>query len=138
MVFERAKRIRFSHCDPAGIVFYPRYAELLNEVVEDWFADGLGVDLRTLIGEHRLGVPVVRLETDFLAPARFGDTLTFRLAVSTIGGSSLQLAVEAVRGDVPCLRAVLKMVLTSLDSFRAVPIDDQWREKFAAYLAESR
>lgn len=137
MIFERAKRIRFSHCDPVGIIFYPRYAELLNEVVEDWFADGIGIDFRTLIGEHRLGVPVVRLECDFLAPARFGDTLTFRLAVSAIGGSSLQLAIEALRGETPCLRAVLTIVLTSLDSFRAVPIDDFWRGKFAAFQVET-
>lgn len=137
MVFERAKRIRFSHCDPAGIIFYPRYAELLNEVVEDWFADGIGIDFRTLIAEHRLGVPVVRLECDFLAPARFGDTLTFRLAVSAVGGSSVQLAIEAWRGEVPCLRAAMKIVLTSLDSFRAVPIDDLWRGRFAAFQAET-
>lgn len=135
MVFERAKRIRFSHCDPAGIVFYPRYAELLNEVVEDWFADGIGIDFRALISEHRLGVPVVRLECDFLAPARYGDTLTFRLAVSSIGGSSLQLAIEGLCGEKPCLRALLKIVLTSLDSFRAAPIDDFWRGKFAAFQA---
>jgi len=114
MVFERAKRIRFSHCDPAGIIFYPRYAELLNEVVEDWF-----------------------LECDFLAPARFGDTLTFRLAVSAIGGSSVQLAIEALRGETPCLRAALKIVLTSLDSFRAVPIDELWRGRFAAFQVET-
>ncbi|WP_127478461.1 acyl-CoA thioesterase [Sulfurivermis fontis] len=137
MVFERAKRIRFSHCDPAGIIFYPRYAELLNEVVEDWFADGIGIDFRTLIAEHRLGVPVVRLECDFLAPARFGDTLTFRLAVSAVGGSSVQLAIEARRGETPCLRAALTIVLTSLDSFRAVPIDDLWRGRFAAFQAET-
>lgn len=137
MVFERAKRIRFSHCDPAGIVFYPRYVELFNEVVEDWFADGLGIDFRTLVTEHRLGVPVVHLECDFLAPARYGDTLTFRLTVSAIGGSSLQLALEALRDGVPCARAALKLVLTSMDSFRAAPIDDFWRGKFAAFQAET-
>ena len=33
-IFERNKRVRFAHCDPAGIVFYPRYFEMLNELVE--------------------------------------------------------------------------------------------------------
>lgn len=27
---------RFSHCDPAGRVFYPRYLEMFNNLVEDW------------------------------------------------------------------------------------------------------
>lgn len=137
MVFERAKRIRFSHCDPAGILFYPRYAELLNEIVEDWFAEGIGIDFRSLMGEYRLGVPVVHLECDFLAPARLGDTLVFRLAVHAVGASSVQLAIEAWRGETPCLRAALKIVLTALDGFRAVPIDDFWRGKFAAFQAET-
>ena len=29
--------IRFRHCDPAGIVFYPRFIEMAHSVVEDFF-----------------------------------------------------------------------------------------------------
>ena len=36
-------RIRFAHCDPAGIVFFPQYLVMLNGHVEDWFTDGLGL-----------------------------------------------------------------------------------------------
>ena len=36
--------IRFRHCDAAGIVFYPRYFEMMNDLVEDWFAElGMGL-----------------------------------------------------------------------------------------------
>ncbi|MDF6762844.1 acyl-CoA thioesterase, partial [Escherichia coli] len=35
--FERAARIRFAHCDPAGIVYFPQYLVLFNVLVEDWF-----------------------------------------------------------------------------------------------------
>ncbi len=36
MTFERPVRIRFSHCDPAGIVFFPQYLVMTNDVlVED-------------------------------------------------------------------------------------------------------
>ena len=40
-VSERRERVRFGHCDPAGIVFYPRYFEMLNALVEDWISEGL-------------------------------------------------------------------------------------------------
>ena len=33
--------VRFQHTDPAGIVFYPRYFEMINQVIEDWFAEKL-------------------------------------------------------------------------------------------------
>jgi len=137
MHFERSKRIRFSHCDPAGIVFYPRYVELFNEVVEDWFADGLGVDFHALHEEHRLGIPAVRLDVEYFSPSRYGDTLTFRLAVAEIGNTSLSLEIGAWAGDVLRVRGNLKVVLTSMDSFRPVPINYFWRPKFSAFLKET-
>jgi acyl-CoA thioesterase FadM len=30
--------VRFSHCDPGGIVHFPRYFDMVNSAVEDWFA----------------------------------------------------------------------------------------------------
>ena len=48
-VFQREQVVRFGHCDPAGIVFFPRYFEMLNELVEDWFAQALGLPFAVLI-----------------------------------------------------------------------------------------
>ena len=42
--FERPVRIRFSHCDPAGIVFFPQYLVMSNALVEDWFNEALDID----------------------------------------------------------------------------------------------
>ena len=65
--FESKKLIRFQHCDPAGIVFYPQYFVLFHELIEDWFNDGLEVNYADLIAVQRLGVPTVRIECDFVA-----------------------------------------------------------------------
>ncbi len=35
-------KIRFAHCDPAGIVDFAAHFDILNGVVEDWFSEGLG------------------------------------------------------------------------------------------------
>lgn len=42
--FESTKLVRFQHCDPAGIVFYPQYFVLFHELIEDWFNEGLRVN----------------------------------------------------------------------------------------------
>ena len=42
MSYTRLIQIEFNHCDPAGIVFYPRYFEMTNSVVENFFADVVG------------------------------------------------------------------------------------------------
>ncbi|MBI2276891.1 MAG: acyl-CoA thioesterase [Dechloromonas sp.] len=108
MIFRKTKNVRFSHCDPAGIVFYPRYAELCNEVVEDWFREALDVDFHELHEKLRLGVPAVRLEVEYLHPSTYGDTLEFTLAVREIGNASMQLAVVARCGEQERVRIALR------------------------------
>lgn len=71
-VFQKTKDIRFHHCDPAGIVFYPQYLVLCHEFIEDWFNEGLGIPYPDLISLQRLGVPTVRLQCNFRAPSRAG------------------------------------------------------------------
>jgi acyl-CoA thioesterase FadM len=39
--FIKQEKIRFQHIDYAGIVFYPRFLEMLNGLVEDWFEEAL-------------------------------------------------------------------------------------------------
>lgn len=134
-VFERTKTIRFAHCDPAGIVFYPQYLVLCNEIVEDWFADEVGVDFRTLHGTLRLGVPMVHLEVDFVSPGELGDVLDFRLVVTALGQASISLDVSAHSGADVRLRTVQKLVLMNLDTRRPVPIEPAWRDRMTRFLA---
>jgi 4-hydroxybenzoyl-CoA thioesterase len=132
--FRAAKQIRFHHCDPAGIVFYPQYFVLMNELVEDWFNRGLGVDFARFHTEARLGVPMAHLECDFVAPSTVGETLDWALWVEKIGGSSLTLAVEAKQGEDLRVRATLVVVQASLDSRRSVPFAPEFREKLARFV----
>lgn len=133
--FETDKLIRFHHCDPAGIVFYPQYFVLFNELVEDWFNAGLGLDFAAFHAVERLGVPMAHIDCDFLSPSKIGETLRLRLAVKKIGTSSLTLAVEARSdGDVR-VRATLVVVLASLETHRPVPIPAEMRVKLARYVA---
>ena len=64
--FEKQQLIRFHHCDPAGIVFYPQYLILFDELMEDWFNEGLGLDFARFHMQERVGTPAVHLECDFL------------------------------------------------------------------------
>ena len=132
--FATDKLIRFHHCDPAGIVFYPQYFVLFNELVEDWFNRGLGIDFARLHVEQRRGVPMRRLECDFLSPSRIGERLTFTLALTKIGGSSLTAAVEAAAGGVVRVRATLVLVYLSLETHRPVPLPDELRAKLARFV----
>jgi 4-hydroxybenzoyl-CoA thioesterase len=134
--FRRTRMIRFSDCDPAGIVFYPQYFVMLNGLVEDWVSEGLGVDYHALISERRIGLPTVRLEADFRAVSRMGDQVALGLCVERLGSRSISLALRCFETERGELRMQVKQVLvtTSLESHRAVEIPQDLR---AAILREA-
>lgn len=107
--------VRFQHCDPAGIVFFPRYYELLNLTVERFFEEVVGASFRTLHLEWGLGVPTVRIETEFRAVSRLEDALTFELTVAHVGRSSLRLVIECL-GEARDLRLRTTHTLAAIDT----------------------
>lgn len=125
--------IRFSHSDPAGIVYYPNYFNMFNALIEDWFNHRLEVDYAQQILLHRRGLPTVHAECDFFIPSRMGDFLTLTLLVRDVGRSSIRLAVHGHVGREERLRANLVLVLISLDNGKSMPIPDDLRTRVAAY-----
>ena len=131
--FELPLRIRFAHCDPAGIVFFPQYLVLFNGLVEDWFTDGLQVSYADLLGPRRVGIPIVRLECDFKAISRMGDDVELSLAVARLGGSSLTLALECRAGEELRVASRQVLVFTSLDTHKPIAVPPDVRSAISSF-----
>jgi 4-hydroxybenzoyl-CoA thioesterase len=136
-MFRSDKLIRFHHCDPAAIVFYPQYFVLFHELVEDWFADGLGIDYAEFISVHGVGLPMAKIECEFLAPSRMGDMLSLDLSVLRIGTTSIVLRVRGSVGDQQKVRATLHLVHVSLASLRPVPVPPELRAGMMRFCASN-
>lgn len=122
--FERAHRIRFSECDPAGIVFYPQYFVLFNDLLEAWIDHLLpGVGFAGYIGQLRYGLPTVELHAQFEAVSRMGDEVTLVLEVERLGGKSLTLNLSCIAASGE-LRMKVRQVLvcTSLETHRSIDV----------------
>lgn len=133
-VFAREVLVRFGDCDPAGIVFYPRYFEMFNNMVEDWCAHGLGTSFRELHQKRGLGLPTISIQTDFVAPSRLGDMLRAELQVEKLGGASLTVAIRLMGEDGAVrVRASLVLVLMELNTMRATRIPDAMRARIAQF-----
>lgn len=135
--FETPLRIRFAHCDPAGIVFFPQYLVMLNGLLEDWFTQGLGVPFNDLLGPRRVGTPTVRLECDFTAISRMGDELVLGLEIERLGRSSLVLQLDGRCGAETRLKARQVIVFTSLDTHQPIPMPDDVRHAIATRFTDS-
>ena len=125
--------VRFSHCDPAGIIFYPQYFIMFNGLVEDWFNHALGINYADFITERRLGLPMVNIQCDFVTPSKIGEVITLTLKVERIGNSSIQLLVQAVYADKVRLSAKLTICVFAFATTRAVPIPDDLRQRLTDF-----
>jgi len=131
--FYTDRLVRFSYCDPAGIIFYPQYFVMFNGLVEDWFNQGMGVDYAGFINDQRRGFPIVTLSCDFVTPSKIGEVITLALKVESLGRSSFKLRVACQYQGQERVRANLVLVTMDLDTGRAVAIPDELRLLMASF-----
>jgi 4-hydroxybenzoyl-CoA thioesterase len=132
MIYRRIIPVEFNHCDPAGIVFYPRYFEMTNSVVENFFDTVLGHSYAHMMEERR-GVPTARIEVNFKVPSRLGDKPEFRLEIQAVGRSSVRFQVSAWVGQTERLSAELTLVYVN-EQGGADPWPDAIRSRMMAFM----
>ncbi len=112
MRFEKPQKVLFRHCDPAGIIFYPRYFEMVNDLVEAFFDEALGWPFEELLPTQ--GVPTAEIRLRFTAPSRHGDHLRLQMEVTRLGRASMGLAFRAF-SEADQLRFEGESVLVHID-----------------------
>ena len=73
--FKTEVPVRFADCDPAGIVFYPRFLEIFNNLVEDWCSAGLMFSFNDIVIKNGWGLPRRILRRTFLRHAAWARCL---------------------------------------------------------------
>ena len=134
-IFRVPIQIRFAHCDPAGIVFYPRYFELINGVVEDWCAQGLGMSFHEMHVVKDIGLLTVHIETDFVKTSMLGDLLTAELCILKLGRASVTVEIKMLGAEQDLrLRAELVLVMAHVEQRKAIAFPDMLREQMLKYV----
>lgn len=126
--FHAQRKVRFADVDPARIAFYPRYFEMLNGIVEDWFG-AMGWGFGEMHLKRDIGIPTRKLDADFLRPSYLGDLLDLELSVLKVGRTSVDLETRFLcRSE---LRWTVKqtLVLVDMKTASAVPWPDDLRAK---------
>jgi 4-hydroxybenzoyl-CoA thioesterase len=133
-------QVRWGDCDPAGLVYFPRFFERFHDAMERWFHDALDHPYDALIMGRRLGLPTVHTEADFRMPCRFGEALRVELRVLRLGRSSIELGYRVVAdGEAePRLTGRTVCALMDLDPTRptharAVPWPEDLRARIEAF-----
>ena len=92
--------IEWGDCDPAGIVFYPRYFAMFNECTGALFAAATGMGKRAMLRHYGvIGYPMVDTGAKFYVPSRFGDVVRIESTVLAVRGSSFDIGHKVFRGE---------------------------------------
>jgi 4-hydroxybenzoyl-CoA thioesterase len=132
--FTTRLQVRFGHVDAAGIVYFPKIFDYIHEAFEELWDGHVGKRYHHVLGEERLGFPLVRSEVDFRSPLRFGDRPIVRVTVFKLGRSSIGLHYRFHLDDVLCVDARMTVVCVKLDGLVSTPVPPAYRVKFEEIL----
>ena len=133
--FRSRQLVRYFHCDPGGIVYFPRFFDMFNVALEDWFAEALACPWGTdLIGARQLSTISLAIRAEFLRACRLGEVLDFDLWPTRLGRSSIQLALAGRAAGAERLRAAWTICLVSREQFRSAPIPGDLRARMQSLL----
>ncbi len=133
MTYHFPQKILFKHCDPAGIVFYPRYFEMLNDCVEAFF-DDIGFAFEDI--HHHGRVPTVQIDATFTSPSLHGDQMIIDLDITKLGKSSIGLVFHAHCDGITRFTASSTLVYISPDN-KPQTISDGLRTALTPYVKAS-
>ena len=100
LVNRRLLTIEWGQCDPAGIVFYPRYFEIFDACTAALFAAALGMAKPGWTRKFGiLGIPMVDTRARFHAPSAHGEEVTVESRVTAFRRSSFDVEHRLLRAD---------------------------------------
>ncbi|MDO6724894.1 thioesterase family protein [Celeribacter halophilus] len=120
--FKLKRQVEFNHCDPAGIVFYPRYFEMISSVTERFFSDALDLSWARIVLTQDHGTPMGNIEVRFHAPSKLEDWLDFSLTIKRVGRSSATLCIDCHCDGEPRFTCVATLVYSNIKTSKS----DAW------------
>jgi 4-hydroxybenzoyl-CoA thioesterase len=97
LVYRREVRIEWGDCDPAAIVFYPRYFAFFDANTAYLF-EAAGVPKAQMVKQYDIvGIPLVDVEAKFFLPSKFGERIAIQSYMAAFGRSSMKIAHQVLK-----------------------------------------
>ncbi len=126
--------VKWGECDPAGIVYTPRFLDYAIEAAEAWFKEVTGYHWNATRRELALGSPMVHCSLDFYHPLGPEDTVDLKVVLERLTRATYQLGIAGHNiAGTHCFQAKLIGALISYETMKAVRIPADFRARMEAY-----
>ncbi len=133
--FRIQQRVRWSDCDPLGIIWYGAYLKYF-EAAEHEMMRAAGLPFETLRLEKQVQIPRKAFQVEFHSPAQMDELLDIEAGIAKIGNTSLTFRFEAYKSGARLHRASATLTVVSVvkESMAKKPIEPWLREALAPYV----
>ncbi|MBR0902285.1 thioesterase family protein [Bradyrhizobium liaoningense] len=115
-VNRRDVQIQWGDCDPANIVYYPRYFAMFDDSTSTLF-EVAGFSKQDLVRKYGLvGIPMVDTRAKFYIPSTYGDWITIETKIESIKRSSFEVKHSVYKGEALAIEGFETRVLVGRDS----------------------
>jgi 4-hydroxybenzoyl-CoA thioesterase len=134
-IARRTIEIEWGHCDPAGIVFNPRFFEWFDHATAGLFAH-VGLPKAAMVQRYGIvGIPLVETRARFLKPSKFGDTVTIESRIGEFRTSSFTVEHRLLNAGALAVEGFETRVWAGRDpadpgKLRSCPIPDDLKARF--------
>ena len=134
----RTIRIEWGDCDPAGIVFYPRYFAMFDACTAILFERATGLSKYDMIAHYDfVGIPMVDTRAKFIIPSRFCDEIDIETTVTEFRRSSFDVQHRVLKAGSLAIEGFETRVWVARDpedpaKIKARPIPPDVIAKFTA------
>jgi 4-hydroxybenzoyl-CoA thioesterase len=112
-VHRKQIHVEWGDCDPAGIVYFPRYFEYFDACTNALF-ESAGLPKPDLLRTYGIiGIPLVEAHARYIAPSSFGDTLLVETSITEWKSSSFSVQHKLYRGEILAVEATEVRVWTA-------------------------
>src|SRR5258708_1646874 len=108
--FEIRDRVRWSDCDPLGIIYYGAYLRFI-EIAEHEMFRASGMPFSELRRNPKVGMPRRAMEAQFESPAELDEELLVRVHIKKIGTTSITMFFDILRASDELRRATATLTV---------------------------
>jgi 4-hydroxybenzoyl-CoA thioesterase len=141
-VNRRDVQIQWGDCDPANIVYYPRYFAMFDDSTSTLF-EVAGFSKQDLVRKSGLvGIPMVDTRSKFYIPSTYGDWITIETRIESIKRSSFEVKHSVYKGEALAIEGFETRVLVGRDpvnpdKLKSAPFPPEMVAKFTGSEARS-
>jgi len=131
----REIQVEWGDCDPAGIVYFPRFFEYFDASTGALF-EKAGLRKAEMLRTYGLvGIPLIEAAAQFFVPARFGETVEVESRIVEWGSSSFRVEHKLYRQGQLAAEGRERRVWTVRDperqsGLRSEPVPQEVKDRF--------